>query len=460
MALNQRWWPRLKSKIQCFNIFDDRNKTEEEDLKNQRLSTRLFVILLSISTITVLLYTGLTSVSRIVVIEQPSLNTYNTLQQRYPDTLVCPCQQSLISYQAFVVSFKPTFNQICSSDFVTVDWLNYLNYRSILDIKYHFYLDFRHSAYSFFNMLTVLCQLVSSTIDDQLIEFYSTSLFTEKLISNATLNAFSNAAKNDFLSLTAKSFAILINSFRAITQGNNILNRLETNWRVNHIEAFGSFFNVMQTRGYNGTERCLCSSSSRCKATTGIYAVSRQNITNLLEYRNYNNLLFTGQLEFEVEGINVGCLVLDAVLQSNLSCLYNSSCLTQLYTYLHDSPYPLTTSNIKGLDAASAPLPTVEELIGKLMVDEWQFTLSFESYFKECNTQSCSYTYSHQFDVIFMITTTVSFLGGIVTILMFTILPVVTFLRNLTIASRSQRLTTTASPSIDSGEFRVFVLYL
>ncbi|UJR34632.1 hypothetical protein I4U23_027409 [Adineta vaga] len=386
-------------------------------------------------------YIHIPHVTKTVVVQEPSISVYNTLQQSYPDTLVCKCQQALVSYQKFILSFEPTFNQICSSDFITNDWLNYVNYRSLPDIKYHLFYDFRHSAYSFFNMLNLLCQLVSSTIDDELIKFYSTSLVTEYVISRTAWNAIINASSDQFLITIANTFVTLLNSLKTTIQGNNIVNRLQTNWQIVTFESSGRLINLLSPRISSVYGGCSCMSNSRCKTTTGIYQVYRSNMTDIPEYWEPSGKLIPGHREFEVEGINVGCLILDAVLQSNLSCLYNASCLTQLYSYLHDSPYPMATGNITALNipSSSPSLPTVEELVDHLMVDEWHLALSFESYFKECNPRSCIYTYTRQFDTIYIIKTTSVFLGGIVTIFLLAILPVVTFLRKSMTTSQAMR---------------------
>jgi hypothetical protein len=118
--------------------------------------------------------------------------------------------------------------------------------------------------------------------------------------------------------------------------------------------------------------------------------------------------------------------ILDAVLQSNLSCLYNSSCLSQLNTYLSDSLYPF---NATALNVSYSSLPTVKSLVEKLMVDEWVFNSSYEAYFSQCNPSTCTYTYSKHHDILFIITTVMGAIGGIVTVLMLVTLPLVAFTR-------------------------------
>ena len=448
MSTNGQWRTLVKNKIRNFNLFESR-VASEEDLKNQRLSTRIFAVLLLVSTGTLLLYSSMTSVTRTVVVQQPSLIVYNELQQKYPDTLICPCQQPLVPYEKFIVSFKPTFNQICRSDFITTEWLNYVNYRSLPDRKYHLFYDFRHSAYSFFKMLHIICQLISSTIDSQMIHFYSANLFTKDAMSATALRAVANASGKQFSSTTASLFRTLLNSFKTVTQGNNIVNRLGTNWILATEVDHGILYDVAGTVAYSADSNCSCVFTPDCKMTTGIYETYRRNVTELPNYWNGANKMLQGELQFEVDGINVGCLTLQAVLQSNLSCLYNTSCLTRLYNYLHDSPYPINTNDITALHvpSSSLSLPTMQELVNNLMIDQWPLVVSFESYFNMCSSQTCTYTYARQLDVIFMMTTTVSFLGGIVTILMLTILPVVTFFRKSVSIRRPKRSTLTVTPS-------------
>ena len=421
-------YTRLKNKIQTLNLFEDIEKTEEEDLKNQRISTRIFLILLFLSIISLLIYASLAIVTKTVVIQQPSITIYKDLQSKYPNTLVCPCQQISIAYSTFIVSLTAEFNQICSSDFVSDEWLNRVNYRSLPQMEYQYPFDFRHSAYSFFQMLRTLCILVSQTIDDQLIQFYATTLLTETVISEETFLATILASKDQFLNATASSFKTAINSLRIIIQADGIVNRLQTNYVINIAKYQNAPLVQAGTRAYP-PDRCLCTVSSYCNTTTGIFSVVRKRRPSY-ETPDYpsmpTNAFFRIHLLFHVPGINVGCSILDAVLQSNLSCLYNSSCLSRLNTYLNNS---LPSFNATALDVSYSSLPTVGNLVDNLMVDEWLFNVSYESYFAQCNPLTCTYTYTTQFDALFIITTAMGSIGGIVTILMLVILPLVSFAR-------------------------------
>jgi hypothetical protein len=418
----------LKIKSRTFNLFEDIEHTEDEDLKNQRISTWIFLILLVLSIFVILVYASLTSVTKTIVIQQPTIAVYKDLQTKYPNTLVCPCQQVLNAYSTFIVSFIPKFNQICSSDFVSEQWLNHVNYRLLPQMEYHNLFDFRHSAYSFFQMLRTLCTLVSQTINEQLIQFYSTTLLTENLVSEDTFLATTRASKYQFLNTTTSSFQTSLNSLRTIIHADNIVNRLGTNYWLFAAVVVGG------TRDYSNhvhypPDGCSCKVSFNCNTTTGIFSVvpESQPTYQALDYPYMPvDYYFLTHLLFHVPGINVGCFILDAVLQSNLACLYNSSCLSQLNTYLNSSLLPF---NATALNVSNSSLPTVNDLADELMVDEWLFNVSYESYFSECNPSTCTYTYATQFDILFIITTVMGIIGGAVTILMLLTLPLVSFTR-------------------------------
>ncbi|CAF1055740.1 unnamed protein product [Adineta steineri] len=425
MASN--WFLEFKTKIKRINLFQDIDKTNEEDIKNQKISTIIFLILFTISIVALFLYSFLTPITKTVVVEQPSLSDYKQLEEKYSNTLLCPCTSVSNEYNKFISSFTPTFNQVCSSDFISDEWLNYVNYRLFLEPQYHFAFDFRHSAYGFFAMLRTLCELAKQTIDDRLISFYSTILLTENIISEDIFLANIYAIRDQFIATSANDFIITLDSVILMELVNNmVVNRLDTYWEL----FFGYLPNNITSDGwvaqpYTLGENCLYQSSVYCSTTTGIYLRKLSNETSPILWWGVK---YQAELQFEVPGVLVGTYILYAVLQSNLACLYNESCLSKLNTYLNDSLYPFNATPLAVRSSASS-LPTINDLAKQLMVDFWQLNLSYQHYFNACNPLTCTYTYTHQFDILFIITTVISFIGGIVKVLMIIILPTVEFLR-------------------------------
>ncbi|CAF4083784.1 unnamed protein product, partial [Adineta steineri] len=421
------WFLEFKTKIKRMNLFKDIDKTNEEDIKNQKVSTIIFLILFTISIVALFLYSSLTPITKTVVVEQPSFSDYQQLEKKYSNTLLCPCTSFSNEYNKFISSFTPTFNQVCSSDFVGDKWLNYVNYRSFLEKKYHFYWDFRHTAYGFFGMLRTLCVLAKQTIDDELTSFYSTILLTENTISEDIFLANINATRDQFIATSANDFIIKLDSVISMkVVSSDVLNRLETNWFLILLEYANHMFNDgWEERPYPISGDCSFRASVYCTTTTGIYLRTFYNETSS---GLWWGTIYGAELEFEVPGVLVGTFILNAVLQSNLSCLYNESCLSKLNTYLNDSLSPFNATPL-AVPSSAPPLPTINDTVQKLMVDFWQLNSSYQHYFNACNISTCTYTYTHQSDILFIITTVISFIGGIVTVLMIIILPAVKFLR-------------------------------
>ncbi|CAF4020073.1 unnamed protein product [Adineta steineri] len=422
------WFLEFKTKTKRINLFQDIDETNEEDIKNQKISTIIFLILLTISIVALFLYSSLTPITKTIVVEQPSLSDYTQLEEKYSNTLLCACTSVSNEYNKFIVSFTPTFNQVCSGDFVSDKWLNYVNYRLFLEKQYHYVFDFRHSAYGFFTMLRTLCLLAKQTIDDQLISFYSTILLTENTISEDIFLANINAIRDQFIATSANDFIITLDSVLLMGFVNNkVQNRLDTNW-IYFLYLYRN--DSRKSQGWSPTlwldRNCTAEAAPYCTKTTGIYFRKLPNETTSDSYwwvRDYRE-----ELQFEVPGVLVGSSILNSVLQSNLSCLYSKSCLSKLNTYLNDSLYPFNATPL-AVPSSASPLPTINDTAKQLMVDFWQLNSSYQHYFNACNSLTCTYTYTHQFDILFIITTVISFIGGIVTVLMIVILPTVKFLR-------------------------------
>ncbi|CAF1409700.1 unnamed protein product [Adineta steineri] len=421
------WFLQFKNKIKRINLFQDIDETNAEDIKNQKISTVIFLILFTISIVALFLYSSLTPITKTVVVEQPSLSDYQKLEEKYSNTLLCPCTSVSNQYNKFISSFTPTFNQICSSDFVSDEWLNYVNYRLFLEPQYHFYWDFRHSAYGFFAMLRTLCVLAKQTIDDELISFYSSILLTEDTISEDIFLANINATRDQFIATSANDFIIILDSVILMGSVNQmVINRLGTDWALFlFLDQAKEYIPGWGGHGYTIDENCLYQTSVYCTTTTGIYL---RKLNNETSSELYWGEIYAAELQFEVPGVLVGTFMLYSVLQSDLSCLYNESCLSKLNTYLNDSLYPFNATPL-AVPSSDSSLSTTNDLAKKLMVDFWQLNSSYQHYFNACNPSTCTYTYTHQFDILFIMTTVISFIGGIVTVLMIVILPTVKFLR-------------------------------
>jgi hypothetical protein len=89
-----------------YNAFNT-NSTNESIIPIQRWSTRLYILVLWLAMKVLIIYT-------IYIFLQ---STYFNLYNQYKN-IKCPCTQVSISYKEFV-ELSPSYNQICSSEFVS-----------------------------------------------------------------------------------------------------------------------------------------------------------------------------------------------------------------------------------------------------------------------------------------------------------------------------------------------------
>ena len=102
------------------NLFRDNNESNvgnEQTLRDQLLSTRVYLILLSASFIVLILFSNLTNKTISVTVSKPSLDTFEHLQATFLNTLSCPCENIAVPYSSFL-SFKFTYHQVRHSEYL------------------------------------------------------------------------------------------------------------------------------------------------------------------------------------------------------------------------------------------------------------------------------------------------------------------------------------------------------
>ncbi|CAF3993792.1 unnamed protein product [Adineta steineri] len=124
------------------NEYDD-NDDEPEDppiiLKQQKQTTWLYMSLY------VLLYVGLRNPqAQVITIAPITLNIFDELYLEYNETLSCPCSTTMVPYKNFV-SQKFTFHPVCSSIFVSQQWIEALY---LFNASKYVPFDFRTTASS------------------------------------------------------------------------------------------------------------------------------------------------------------------------------------------------------------------------------------------------------------------------------------------------------------------------
>jgi len=197
-------------------------------------------------------------------------------------------------------------------------------------------------------------------------------------------------------------FWLSLSMIQDTIQGNALLSGLQTNYR-----QFVQNNNVLSSAStYHG---CSCASSSTCIDQSAIY-----------DYPN-DTILFT------VPGFYTGCYVIQSLLQSDLQCFYNQTCINELQTYLPSSM--IVTALNSSLPSIYSKYSTIKDLLDHLMIEQWNSSIVYKSYYDECQPIECTYSAEQaetvekiemvetKNDVTYIVALIIGVVGGVITIL-------------------------------------------
>ncbi len=384
-------WQKLKNFLRNLNLFPSiPPSTDEYELHTQRISTRLFIFFLIVSTTILLLYTSLITITKTVNVEEPPLTQYSQLYSKYSQTLTCACTQISIHYEKFL-RIEYTLHQVCSSIFVDQSWIDYMVMHSE-DILH--FTDFRMSSSYAFQALRTFCQLINRTISDSFIDFYSRQYVSASVMSSKLFESETESLTNRFKLSMTNSFLLSLLMIRDTTQTNALLTATLTNYALTLYP--NGYFVFAAPWTYGG---CFCASSSTCISPTFIHKSG------------------TPAIEFHVPGFYMGCYVLEALLQSTLECFYNQTCINRLQMYYSSS----SAINVTALDSSSpsnySQSSTIRDLVENLMIEQWNVSTMYERYYNECRPTQCTYNIETRNDLIYIFTTLFGIVGGLITVL-------------------------------------------
>ena len=106
-----------KKRLAKMNLFRKECSTSQiPDREEVALaSSRIYIILLSAIMTILALFNGFSLINVIKTVPSPSLATFDQLQDAYPVTLVCYCQNASVSFSSFM-SAKFKYHQVIYVD--------------------------------------------------------------------------------------------------------------------------------------------------------------------------------------------------------------------------------------------------------------------------------------------------------------------------------------------------------
>ena len=305
-----------------------------------------------------------------VEIIKPSLSTYQHLATHFPNSLRCTCSHLSIRYQSFV-NITPYFHQICTSNFVSDSWIKHQYDRIDLLVPFP-PTDFRASATSQYQLLASLCELSQKIIHDSLLELMSNDLINTQLLSSDLLDQQLQMIIDEFQSAILTNFLSKFNLIREMTSVNQIMSILYTNFKFISDPVIYAAWQVHTETAVYG--ECDCGLSRKCTQPS--------------------------------EGKMVGCYPIEALLQSTLGCFYDQQCIDPdgNFSTLNISSSEITRFNMNS---------TIEMMLNQLMIEQYSTNISYQNYFDQCATSSCTYSYVGYQSVTDAITSLISLYGGL-----------------------------------------------
>lgn len=364
----------------------------EFDRRKELTSTRIFIVFFIFSLIILLLYNSLVNIQISANKENPMFEQYLKLYETYPQTLICPCTKISINYKEFL-QINYTLHQVCTSVFVTEEWLLYLASISLYQSLYRD--DFLLLGYSTFQALYTLCQMSDRTISNSLTQFYSNEYTSTFTIPKHTFLSTIEPLINEFKSSTMNNFNLSFNLIRNTQVVNQIMSASQSNYYFPSGPDMDDFLRP-HSQFYYG---CLCAESPKCITQ---YPVKSHPMAE------------TG---FYIPGFYYGCYIIEALLQSTLECFYNEICINRIQSYItYTSPMNVTPLD-SSLSSQYFVHSTMQDLVNNLMMEEWNSSITYENYYKQCQPKQCTYTYTTKNSAISIVIILFGLVGGLVTVL-------------------------------------------
>jgi hypothetical protein len=137
---------------------------------------------------------------------------------------------------------------------------------------------------------------------------------------------------------------------------------------------------------------------------------------------HYGDNCTKGTVAWAVPGISTGCTHYERLLSSDLRCFFDRMCIeTILSLYSVDMPnrLPLPAAAFQftplngSLHSKFTPTTKIGTLFQELMLEEWTILPRYEGHYRTCAPAACTYTVTQRSEILYIISTIISFFGGL-----------------------------------------------
>ncbi|CAF1351825.1 unnamed protein product [Adineta ricciae] len=361
-------------------------------IKQQSIATRLYTLFFVLSISILLIFLNLDTRINLTNISSPSLSTFEYLQSKYSSTLICPCSNIAILYSAFVSIRPSTYHQICSTDFISLDFITLLWGKETQE-EYMTNYDRKNLA-GLFYALSSFCTLAQTTVERNMKTLAAKQLITLKTLTYDSFQSQVDSIVKNFIVETLAHFQWIHHFITEMFHANQLQHKFNLNWQsfapnsqINYeIESFPIWFN-------ESGQSCVCTTSpSRC----------------------FRSLLTIYNQTIRIPGVFFGCLPIDGLRRSTLDCFYNLTCLSRIASFFNiTSNFPNALNQYMPTRFNPLLSVTFGELIDELFVETWQNSSNYSNYYSSCSPSSCEYSSVERNSILYMITTFLGLYGGL-----------------------------------------------
>ena len=419
MSVNDRLkelFQLIKRKLIELNLFKSVPPSQDEVLRQERYTTRIYLIVLLL-TVTILgLFTSIRPQTIRIIIKSPSLTDFIQLYEQHSLTLDCPCSQPAID-KKFICHIKPQYHEICLSEFVSSEWINaqfFHQYISIFENNFSLLLthDIRYQSQFHFQLLSTLCYMANQTIQDFLQLFYQTKFISNQMLSNQSFQIQIDLIMDQFKRTVPESFQRTFNLIKTNFENNLFITPMNSNFRI-HGNVDGTMPSVQLTEfGHHQPKIPGCTLWTLTHDIYGCYC-----FPSSFEECVRKTIIFEGNTQSIIPGMFQSWFPFQSLLMSTLECFYNDTCLSQILEYINstESTTNFTTlnSSLLSLNDDNNEYDKIESLANNLFLQSWMNGSSFESYFNHCKPLTCEHTYESRPDLIYIVTKTIGLIGGV-----------------------------------------------
>ena len=413
---------KIRDSIVHLNLFSSHaTGIHANEIRNQRISTAIFIISLCIFFLILSINVAVQKITRTFTVKDATYDSYQSLSDEYSETLSCQCSSVSIERGVFM-DVQPIFYPICSSDFVSDKFLQYLSAQSLVSI---------HLGYNQFRFLRSMCDMINATIIDSFTVFKKRQFVSQEVISSDVFNEQIRDMINEYIISIIHEFITSLSFTKLMTVGNKLMMTYGTNVFLTTLT------NPLAVEIYFSTY--LYGPSCDC----------------LLEACAIPLLILSNSELIDIPGFYIGCYPVDYIMKSDLQCFYDENC-TARYLTLYEST---RTFNISVLDSPIISLSistSINDLLENLFVENWTTSVSHMEYYNQCRPSSCSYSISTHNDIITILTITLGFLGGIQIILRFLVPKLVKLISRSCIDTETTGKCNFSRKSVENIEFFIF----